>query len=69
MKYLLLFACLALTALSQDTDINEDVSREFNLELNSVVECVATIKFRPSKGSKSYYHVVPREYENKLTRV
>lgn len=69
MKYLLLFALMALAVLSQDTDVNEDITRSISFEKNAVVEARTVIKFKPAKGTKAYYFVVPREYEHKLVNI
>jgi len=34
------------------------------LELRSIVEVISEIKFKPSKDSEYFYHVVPKEFED-----
>jgi hypothetical protein len=76
MKYLYLVISLAIllnASLAADPNydgisFNEDISRKINLEVQSVVEVVSEIKFKPKDNSKSfnYYFVVPHEYEPNL---
>ena len=65
MKYLLIFFLLSALVVCEDsTDQIEDATRKINLELGGIVESVTEVKFRPLKGTKYFYHVVPREYDD-----
>jgi hypothetical protein len=61
-----LFCLLSSSAFSaeSDQDIIEEASKTINLELGGIVEQTTQIKFRPLKSTKSFYHVVPREYDS-----
>lgn len=63
MKYLLFLALVINLAYSQsEFSTIEDVNRKINLEQKSYVDIISEIKFKPLKGTKYYYHVVPKEY-------
>jgi hypothetical protein len=76
MKYLYLAISLAIllnSSLAAESNydgisFNEDVSRKVNLDVQSVVEVVSEIKFKPKDNSKSfnYYFIVPHEHESNL---
>jgi hypothetical protein len=79
MRYLLAATAAALVIntvaiakplnLYENVDYNEEVSRKFNLDLQSLVEVSTDIKFKSSEDSSTYYYVVPREYESNLISI